>query len=325
MKAPIKIRLRTFLLIAVIGCFLMATIVFVWNQFVPNPLEKPEPLQSDLPVARPPAEMAVFQILTGVNHRTAAFAYQGGSLSDPRDFSMTAVLVKHPRGDLLIDTGLGCNADAHFQTMPAVFRLATEFQPGACVAEQLKAAGYDQKNLRGIVLTHAHWDHVSGVPDFPNTPVLVNAKEYDFIQNGGWITELMRSFSDVKYETYAFEDRPYLGFSQSYDLYQDGSIVIVPASGHTPGSVIVFLTLTSGQRYALVGDLVWQREGIIERKERPWFQRTLADAYPAEVRKEILHMSALTQSFPEIILVPSHDPRGFETMSALSGNLKTRK
>jgi pimeloyl-ACP methyl ester carboxylesterase len=48
--------------------------------------------------------MSAFQIPTGFNHRTAAFGYRGGAFSDQRDFVMTAVLVKHPRGDLLIDT-----------------------------------------------------------------------------------------------------------------------------------------------------------------------------------------------------------------------------
>jgi glyoxylase-like metal-dependent hydrolase (beta-lactamase superfamily II) len=38
--------------------------------------------------------------------------------------------------------------------------------------------------------------------------------------------------------------------------------VIVPARGHTPGSVVMFITLSGGARYAFVGDLVWQLEGL---------------------------------------------------------------
>jgi glyoxylase-like metal-dependent hydrolase (beta-lactamase superfamily II) len=61
---------------------------------------------------------------------------------------------------------------------------------------------------------------------------------------------------------------PYLGFPTSHDVYGDGSIVAVPAPGHTPGSVIIFVTLYNETRYALVGDLVWQLGGITLREER---------------------------------------------------------
>ena len=47
---------------------------------------------------------------------------------------------------------------------------------------------------------------------------------------------------------------------------------MVPVPGHTPGSVDVFVTLPHGARYAFVGDLVWQLEGLLEREGRPWFE-----------------------------------------------------
>jgi hypothetical protein len=49
--------------------------------------------------------MAVFRLTTGTVPRRPAMAYRGGSFFDKREFAMTAVLVKHPAGDLLIDTG----------------------------------------------------------------------------------------------------------------------------------------------------------------------------------------------------------------------------
>jgi glyoxylase-like metal-dependent hydrolase (beta-lactamase superfamily II) len=78
-----------------------------------------------------------------------------------------------------------------------------------------------------------------------------------------------RLFTGIRYEEYGFEGGPYLGFPQSHDVYGDGSIVVVPAPGHTPGNVIIFVTLRNGTRYAFVGDLVWQLEGITLREERP--------------------------------------------------------
>ena len=54
--------------------------------------------------------------------------------------------------------------------------------------------------------------------------------------------DFCKLFTGIRYEEYGFKGGPYVGFSVSHDVYGDGSIVVVPASGHTPGSVIIFVT-----------------------------------------------------------------------------------
>ncbi len=285
--------------------------------FTACPLPAPPAYEGSLPPAAPPSSMRVYTLPTGVTKRSAGFGYRGGSLFEARDFAMTAVLVRHPKGDLLIDTGLGRDIDARVGAMPWWFRAGTRYVRGRSAAEQLDAAGYDRRRLRAVLLTHAHWDHAAGLAELAGTPVWVTAEERRYVDEGGWTMDFVRGIEGVRWETYAFEGGPYLGFPKSHDVYGDGAIVVVPAPGHTPGSVIVFLATPSSARLALVGDLVWQREGILEREERPWLMRSLGDQDAGGVRDGILKMAALASRFPEMTLVPAHDTRGFAALEPL--------
>lgn len=299
----------------------VVALAFFLTTYTPEPLPAPAALAAAVPAASPPPGVAAYQLPTAVIHRSAAFAYRGGSFFDARDFAMAAVLVEHPRGDVLIDSGLARGIDEQLvEMMPLPFRMATDLARGRSVVEQLDAAGYDRRRLRNILLTHAHWDHISGAVDLPDVPILITAEERQFVASGGWVMAFARRLPSTRFIDYGFEETPFLGFPRSHDLYGDGAIVIVPAPGHTPGSVIVFVTSSNGQRVALVGDLAWQREGILEREERPWFMRQLADVDSGEVRQGLLRMSAILARAPDLQVVPAHDARAYEHLPRLTAH-----
>lgn len=301
----------------VAGAVIFGLVILFLHTFSASPLPKPEPYAGLVPSATPPKETAVLALVTGVNHRVAAYGYRGGSMFERREFSMAATLVKHPKGDLLIDTGFGRNIDQQFRSMPFIFRAITFYSLWQPAVDQLKAADYDLKSLRAILLTHSHWDHVSGLPDFPGVPVWVTREEHEFIRKSGDM-DFCRLFTGIRYEEYGFEGGPYLGFPVSHDVYADGSIVVVPAPGHTPGSVIIFVTLQNGTRYAFVGDLVWQLEGITQREERPWITRRKADTDAEGTRENLLRMVALKERLPDLVIIPAHDMRAFNQLPSLS-------
>ena len=105
-------------LVAALALLAAVAVAVFARTLMSSPLPLPGAYAGPLPAATPPAEMAVYQIPTGVTHRSSGFAYRGGSFLDARDFAMSAVLVTHPRGDVLIDTGFGRAADAHVGMMP---------------------------------------------------------------------------------------------------------------------------------------------------------------------------------------------------------------
>lgn len=90
--------------------------------------------------------------------------------------------------------------------------------------------------------------------------------------------------------------------------------MLVPAPGHTPGSIVAFIALPTGKRYALIGDLTWQLEGVTARAERPLFMRVLADVDASEVRKNLLRIGALAGRME---IIPAHDGRAYADLPRL--------
>lgn len=271
--------------------------------------------QSASPPSRGATDLSA--LVTGKMFSRAALAYQDGEFADYRVFAIGAILVRHPAGTLLFDSGFGQQVDQHIQTMPLLMRWLSPHEPCTPVAKQLAQNGIALSSLKAVVLTHAHWDHVSGLADLAGVPVWVSDAEMAFVGSNHHATTLARQLGTASYVTYRFDSGPYQGFDASHDVFGDGSVVLVPAPGHTPGSIIAFITLSNGKRYALVGDLAWQIEGIERPAQRPWISRLVADQDAATTRATLEKMHTLKASDPALIVVPAHDARVWEALPRL--------
>lgn len=265
-----------------------------------------------LPGATPPADMAIYQLPTGSYLTRANFAFQGGAFRNKRSFAATAVLVTHPQGDFLIDAGFGADIAAHVHAQPWYARSA--YQAAGTASEQLDASGYHRGRLRGVLITHSHWDHVSGL-DRLQVPIWTNAAELQYAAEArdGKVFRTVSPGHQI--HRYEFGGSPYLGFPSSYDVHGDGSVVVALAGGHTTGSVIVFVTLPAGQRYAFIGDVAWQLEGVCRPAERPFLMRKLADVDPSLVRQDLLKVASLAGLMQ---VVPAHDLTAYEGIPQLA-------
>ncbi|WP_433304938.1 MBL fold metallo-hydrolase [Actinoplanes sp. CA-030573] len=276
-----------------------------------NSLPMPAAWAGPLPSAAPPPDMALYQLPTGTYETRAALAVRGGSWRDKRHFAATAVLVRHPAGDLLIDAGFGSGVAGHVAMLPRFVR--APYRAGRTAREHLDAGGYDRGRLLGVLPTHSHWDHVSGLDSLP-VPIWMNADErrYAAEDADGKVFRAVSPGHEI--HEYRLDGPPYLGFPASYDVHGDGSVVVAAAGGHTTGSVVVFVTLPTGRRYAFIGDLTWQIDGISRRVERPWLLRRLADSDPELVRQGLLRVIALAGLMQ---VVPAHDRGAYDGIPPL--------
>lgn len=274
----------------------------------------PPAWEGPLPEAAPPSDVAIHQLPTGCYVTRASFAFTRGSFRDKRSFAATAILVTHPRGDLLIDAGFGADIAAHVRAQPWYAR--SPYQVTGTASDQLDASGYDISRLRGVLITHSHWDHVSGL-DQLHVPIWTNAGELQYAADArdGKVFRAVSQGHEI--HEYDFGGAPYLGFQSSYDVHGDGSVVVALAGGHTTGSVIVFVTLPTGKRYAFIGDVAWQLDGVSRPAERPLMMRKLADVDPGQVRDDLLKVASLAGLMQ---VVPAHDLTAYEGIPRLAGH-----
>lgn len=246
-----------------------------------------------------------------------AFAYRGGNWSGAYENGMAAILVRHPQATFLIDGGFGANVAEHWKTIPWLMRQLSSYVRETPAAEQLLQHGIAPGQINFAVITHSHWDHISGLEDFPGLEVRMPVAERAFIDAHKYPGLIDQMIGTMNVRTFDFTSGPYENFDRSLDLFNDGSVVLVPLPGHTDGSTGVFVNLHSGKRFLFTGDLTWAIEGFQLPAERPWLARKLVDADEAEVRRSIVKVHLLMRKYPDLVIVPAHDRRIHERIAGL--------
>jgi glyoxylase-like metal-dependent hydrolase (beta-lactamase superfamily II) len=233
-------------------------------------------------------------------------------------FGSTAgsILVRHPAGDLLIDTGNSSHFDDEIRGYPfgTWFKLkflAGQLKPPVPLSGLLRRVKEDPVKLRLVILSHAHLDHSGGLMDLSSVPVLLTHEELQFaadpnVQAKGYVIAAhAQKFPAPGSPTLRFDSHPYETFDESTDLYKDGSVVVVPLPGHTPGSVGIFVNLAPNRRLFYVGDAVDDERGFQERVGKSLILRD-SDNDEALANQVVAQLSDLHAKLPELAIIPAH-------------------
>ena len=171
---------------------------------------------------------------------------------------MRCLLIEHPSGLILIDTGAGNKENEKFKD---IYGLENEGSAGRTMLEDgLKEVGVAPSDIALVINTHLHFDHAGGNTfigesgkvelTFPNATYIVRRGEYDYAMNPNERTAASyfeRNFLPVeaaeKLELVAREKTIVKG------------IRVVPTPGHTPFHQSVLIE-SGGERAFYLGDLV---------------------------------------------------------------------
>jgi glyoxylase-like metal-dependent hydrolase (beta-lactamase superfamily II) len=185
-------------------------------------------------------------------------------------------VIEHERGLVLFDAGQdrASLTDPDYYPSSALMRLIYrrlarfEIGPDETVSAQLDALGYRVEDVRWVVLSHLHQDHIGGLRELTGARFVVSSTEWQAMEapNSEMAGFLPRhtDLPGATWDPVAFEpttDAALAPFSTAHDLLGDGSLVLLPTPGHTTGSMSM-LVRGRDVPLLLVGDLSYDVEGM---------------------------------------------------------------
>lgn len=163
------------------------------------------------------------------------------------DFVNIAYLIVHPRGTLMFDSG--AVPDSHFpgDGSPVVEGVVTATKP---LLPQLEALGYSPADIDYFALSHFHSDHTGNANAFANATWIVQKAERDYM----FADSPQGIIQPATYSALRNAQTKVLD-NEDFDVFGDGSVVVMAAPGHTPGHQVVAVRLANAGTVVLAGDL----------------------------------------------------------------------
>jgi len=171
-------------------------------------------------------------------------------------------LIEHPKGTVLFDSGMhpDCQRDP---TARAGARIGAwfkfDYRPGDEVSARLQAIGRDPAEIDILINSHLHFDHVGGNALIPNATVVIQKPEWE----AGMDPDIaaLRGFNRADFDL----GHKIKMIEGEHDLFGDGSLVLFPTYGHTPGHQSLKLKLASGE-IVLAADACYFCRTLAERR-----------------------------------------------------------
>jgi nucleoside-diphosphate-sugar epimerase/glyoxylase-like metal-dependent hydrolase (beta-lactamase superfamily II) len=243
-----------------------------------------------------------------------------GKGADVIPFHATCALITHPQyGHFLFDTGYA----PRFRSATAKFPYSIygRLSPIVCsnsltIRAQLQELGIDFRDIRGIILSHFHADHVAGLRDFPSSDFISSHAAWSDVTGRRGFAALRRGFlpsllpddfvkrlNTIEY----FHDPGFGPFAQTHDLFGDGSVRLIQLPGHARGQIGAIVQQSPTKRMLLAADATWTLGSLRKNALPHWKTFSFVDSV-ADMRASLNQLHELSQQHPALEIVPTHCP-----------------
>ncbi len=248
------------------------------------------------------------------------FLAERGRGRSKEPFHATCALIKHPRhGLFLFDTGYSPPFYAASRGFPySVYGFLSPLvhSTSLTIRDQLKERGIEPDEVRGIIVSHFHADHVAGLCDFDKSEFIASQTAWDDVADRRGFSALKRGFLPALLPN-DFADRirpiehfhdPGIGpFKHAHDLFGDGSVRLIPIPGHARGQIGALVQSGPNERTFLAADATWTLASLRANRLPHWLTYSFIDSVP-DLRRTLAQLHAFSKQYPMIDIVPTHCP-----------------
>lgn len=231
-------------------------------------------------------------------------------------------LIEHPKlGPILFDTGYAEHFDRACSVFPyTLYKQTTPvtFRPEESAAAQLKSRGIAAEEVRHILLSHFHGDHIAGCRDFPHATFYCFRRAYDAVKEKRGLAAVRRGFvpallpADFEQRVVFIDEGERVAlpeelvvFDHGYDVMGDGSLLAFDLTGHAVGQFGLFFRNEAGKPIVLCADAVWSSKAYMEQIP------PLAVAYllfpdKRSYQENLKKLHDTHKRNPQLAIIPSH-------------------
>ena len=169
-------------------------------------------------------------------------------------------VIKHPKGIVMFDTGNNDKTitDPEGWWGPLAKGFGLKMTKDDAIPVQLNKIGLKPDDVKYVAVGHLHLDHGGNVGQFKNATLIAQDDEF----KAAWWPDVGYSVYYIPGDFAETKNMKTIRLTGDFDLFDDGSVRVIRAPGHTPGSQFMVVKLPKTGTVILTSDCVYLTESL---------------------------------------------------------------